>query len=136
MMDKAGGPQAMMKNGAKFLMAVAVNKVFTAEPNETVTPPTETVVADASAEVSTTPAATDGALAECAELQRAREKAEELNAELQEKVVAWWEGIPIYCFELYSIIRTACIRVNSKWNSIPFCALSRSKDGSAAIYTL
>lgn len=79
----------MMKNGAKFLMAVAVNKVFTAEPNETVTPsPTDVVVADASTEVSTTPAATDGALAECAELQRARAKAEELNSELQEKVVA------------------------------------------------
>lgn len=100
MLEKAGGPQAMMKNGAKFLMAVAVSKVFEAETLEAPKAPNAPEAPEAvEASVNATlllrvPVEDDtggnaGALlAECAELRRAREGVEELNSQLQAKVAS------------------------------------------------
>lgn len=89
----------MMKNGAKFLMAVAVSKVFEAETLEAPKAPNAPEAPEAvEALVNATllprvPVEDDtgnaGALlAECAELRRAREGAEELNSQLQAKVAS------------------------------------------------
>ena len=92
MLEKAGGAQAMMKNGAKFLMAVAVSKVFEAETPEA---PKAATAPGAVEAVNATllprvPVEDDGGalLAECAELRRAREGTEELNSQLQAKVAS------------------------------------------------
>ena len=85
----------MMKNGAKFLMAVAVSKVFEAETPEAQKAPEalEAVEAVNATLLPRVPLEDDGdnagaLLAECAELRRAREGAEELNSQLQAKVAS------------------------------------------------
>ena len=84
----------MLKNGAKFLMAVAVTKVFEAEgesPVDPVGPAPEVEKTDAATLLPRVPLEenTKALLAECAELRRAREGAEELNSELQAQVESW-----------------------------------------------
>jgi len=100
MLEKAGGPQAMTKNGAKFLMAVAVSKVFEAEtleapkaPNAPEAPEAVEALVNATllprVPVEDDTGGNAGALlAECAELRRAREGVEELNSQLQAKVAS------------------------------------------------
>ncbi|CAJ1344288.1 unnamed protein product [Effrenium voratum] len=88
MLEKAGGPQAMMKNGSKFLMAVAIKKVFTEGPEPIEKPPEMAKSAPVAPEAPAAPAGPgDEELrryrAEVAELQEAAAKEQELSRQLK-----------------------------------------------------
>ena len=93
-MEKAGGPEAMMKNGAKFLMMVAVTKIFSAVSavdskegtNQEVSLPKQ--AEEKNDQNILDPCLEKKWFFECAELREANEEATEMSSQLQVRVVA------------------------------------------------
>lgn len=88
MMEKAGGPQGMLKNGAKLLMAVAVTKLFAADVSADLK---EVSKAGGEEEPDIQHGSLDPSLekslrSECAELREAHAAAEEMKSRLQVRV--------------------------------------------------